>query len=124
MDISDEVFAKARLLVKEELSSEDETVLAELCTMACTELMGRLKEEVSITDIHDIFVRAATTLSLAMFLESETRQVQSFSAGSLSISRPNTGQGRTSADLLRKQAELMLLGYLDDRGFGFKAVRG
>lgn len=124
MAISDEAFTKARLLVKEELSSEEETVLAELCAMACDELKGRLKEKVSISEIHDSFIRSAATLALAMFLETETRQVQSFSAGSLRISRRDTGQARPSADLLRRQAELMLLGFLEDRGFGFKAVRG
>lgn len=124
MTINEEIFAKAMLLVKGELLKDEEAVLKEICAMACDELMGRLKEDVLLTDIHDSFVRSAGTLALAMFLEAETSQVQSFSAGSVHVSRQNPAQIRASADSLRRQAELMLLGYLKDYGFGFKAVRG
>lgn len=124
MTINDEILTKAKLLLKEQISSEEETVLAEMCDMACEELMGRFKKEVLLENIHNSFVRSAATLALAMLLEAETGQVQSFSAGSVRVIRKDPAQVRASADSLRRQAELMLLGYLKDNGFGFRAVRG
>lgn len=123
MAISDEAFLKAKQLAREDISPENEAVLAEMCAASSAELSSRLKDGVSLDYIHDSFVRSAATLGLAMYLELDTTQIQSFSAGSVRVSRRSPEQARSGAQALRSQAELMMIGYLNDPSFGFKAVK-
>ena len=124
MEIYDEVFEKAKLLWRGELSLKEEAVLREMSAAACLELLGRLKEGVSASEIREQLVRAAASLAVSMFIELDVGGLDSYSAGGLSVKRRDIKFSQEAARSLRKQAELMLIGYLRERGFDFKAVRG
>ncbi|NCB73456.1 MAG: hypothetical protein EOM51_01745 [Clostridia bacterium] len=123
MDIKQEIFEKAKLVYRQELSASAEGSLNEMCAAAYAELISRLKDEVSIDTIHDDFVRAAGILSIAMFIGLDCPEVDSFSAGSVTLKKRGEIAKRNSVESLRNQAELMLAGCLKDGGFCFRAVK-
>ena len=123
MDIIQEIFEKAKLVYKEELSASAECSLREMCAAACSELILRLKDDVSIDAIHDEFVRAAGVLGIAMFIGLDCPTVDSFSAGNVTLKKRGNAATRNASESLRNQAELMLAGFLKDGGFCFRAVR-
>lgn len=123
MDIKQEIFEKAKLVYKEELSAETESSLYEMCVAAYCELLQRLKDEVLLETIHDEFVRAAGVLGIALFVGLDCPTMDSFSAGNVTLKKRSDEGTRSSSESLRNQAELMLAGYLKDGGFFFGAVR-
>ena len=123
MDIKQEIFEKAKLVYKEELSTSAESSLNEMCAAAYSELILRLKDDVSIDAIHDDFVRAAGVLGIAMFVGLDCPTVDSFSAGNVTLKKRGEVATRNASESLRNQAELMLAGFLNDGGFCFRAVR-
>lgn len=123
MKLKQAVFEKAKLVYREELSPASEAVLFEMCASACRELLGRLREEISLEEIYEDFVRGAAVLAVSLFVGLDCSEVDSFSAGSLRLKRRGSNAGRRTAASLRSQAELMLTGYLKDAAFCFKAVR-
>lgn len=123
MDIKQEIFEKAKVLYREELSAAAESSLYEMCISAYSELLQRLKDEVSIDLIHDQFVRAASVLSISLFIGLDCSSLDSFSAGNVTLKRRGSGSSRSAALSLRNQAELMMTGYLNDGGFCFGTVR-
>ncbi|MEF9971339.1 MAG: hypothetical protein RSF77_02885 [Oscillospiraceae bacterium] len=123
MDLINEIFTKAKALMREELPAGTEGILREMCAAARDELSFRLKAGIGIADIHDSFVRAAGTLALSLYMGLEPEVFESFSAGSISVKRQNRVSSGASVLALRRQAELMLMGYLEDQGFDFRAVR-
>ncbi|MEG1490886.1 MAG: hypothetical protein RRY04_01180 [Oscillospiraceae bacterium] len=123
MDIDLEIFDKAKLLMKENLDARAEKLLKEMCVMARFELEKRLKSEISLVEIRDQFVRAAGALAVSLFIGLETSEVESFSAGSVSVKKRGVVSAKASAESLRWQAELMLCGYLEDRSFDFRTVK-
>ena len=63
---------------------------------------------------------AAGMLALSMYIAaSGSREVTAFKAGNLSVER---ARGESAADSLRRQAELLLGGYLEDQGFAFQCI--
>ena len=124
MEIKQEIFEKAKLVYKEELSASGEGALNEMCAAAYAELLSRLKDEVSADAIHEEFVRAAGVLAVALFIGLEYPSADSFSAGSVTLKRRGAEATKNASQSLRNQAELMLTGYLKDGGFCFGAVRG
>jgi len=123
LDIKQEIFEKAKLVYKEELSASAESSLNEMCAAAYSELVSRLKDDVSIDAIHDDFVRAAGVLGIAMFIGLDCPTVDSFSAGNVTLKKRGEVATRNASESLRNQAELMLAGFLNDGGFCFRAVR-
>lgn len=124
MDIYEEIIEKARAMVQGGVTEGQEEALREMCRAAQFELEGRLREEVSVEAIHAQFVRAAATLALSLYLGLEAdRGFSGFSAGSVRVEKRTGADVRASANSLRRQAELMLTGYLSDGGFSFRAVR-
>ena len=123
MDINQEIFEKAKLIYKEELSTSAENALVEMCAAANNELMQRLKDGVSVGSIHDEFVRAAGILGIALFIGLDCSSMDSFSAGNVTLKKRGDAAIRNASESLRNQAELMLTGYLKDGGFCFRAVR-
>ena len=124
MDLAQEIFEKAKLIYREELSAPLESALYEMCVAACGELVSRLKDDISVENIHDEFVRAAGVLGLALFIGLDCSALDSFSAGNVTLKKRGYEAAKSSAASLRNQAELMLTGYLKDGGFYFGAVRG
>ena len=123
MDLTQEIFEKAKLVYKEELPAAEEGSLLEMCKAAQGELLQRLKDGVSVDTIHDEFVRAAGVLGIALFIGLECTTIDSFSAGNLSLKKRSEEQTRSASESLRCQAERMLTGYLKDVGFYFGAVK-
>ncbi len=124
MSINDEILEKAKILVRQTLSDDDSALLAEKCIQAGDELSARLKDDVTAQSVQACFVRAAAALAVALYIETDTRQFDGFSAGAVSVTGRDPRQTKEAADALRRQAELMMIGFLKDRGFCFKAVKG
>ncbi len=123
MEIKQEIFEKAKLIYREEVSASAESALYEMCAAAHAELLSRLKDGVLVDTIHDEFVRAAGVLGIAMFIGLECPSLDSFSAGNVTLKKCGDEATRKAALSLRNQAELMLTAYLKDGGFYFGAVR-
>ncbi len=123
MDIKQEIFEKAKLVYKEELSTSAESALYEMCVAAHLELLRRLKDDISVETIHDEFVRAAGVLGIALFVGLDCPSLDSFSAGNVTLKKRGAEATRNASESLRNQAELMLTGYLKDGGFCFRTVR-
>ena len=100
----------------------DETVLAAMCDAAAAEIEARLKDGVSPTDLGSTYVTAAGILALSMYCAvSDPHKLRGFRAGDVSV---EYGDGGIDAEKLRVIAENMLAGRLQERGFGFRGVRG
>lgn len=121
MAIEQEIMEKAKMFIREELSAVQEELLFEMCLAANYELLLRLKEEISVEVIHEQFIRAAGALAASLYLEMDDRAPERFTAGHVTVQRSKTE--KSVSEILRRQAELMLTGYIKDSGFGFKAVR-
>ena len=97
-----------------------ETVLETLCKAASAQLLARLKEDVDRDAIRSQFVMAAGMLALSMYIAaSGAGEVTAFKAGNLSVEMAG---GESKADALRRQAELLLGGYIADQGFAFQCI--
>ena len=123
MDIKQEIFEKAKLVCREQLSESAELILMEMCEAAYSELLSRLKEEASVDVIYDEFVRAAAVLGVALFVGLGTDSTDSFSAGNVTLKKRGEAANQKLSESMRRQAELMLRGYLKDNGFFFGTVR-
>ena len=63
---------------------------------------------------------AAGMLALSMYIAaSGSGEVTAFKAGNLSVEMAG---GESAADALRRQAELLLSGYIEDQGFAFRCI--
>ena len=63
---------------------------------------------------------AAGMLALSMYIAaSGSGEVTAFKAGNLSVEMAG---GESAADTLRRQAELLLSGYMEDQGFAFQCL--
>lgn len=122
-DICEEILRKAKPILGAELTALSEELLFEMCQAAHFELFSRLREDVSVNEIYEQYVRAAGILAVSLFLGLEPEKVESFTAGNVTIRHRSERDKRESVGSLRAQAELMLLGYLQEREFRFKAVR-
>ena len=125
MELELEVFELAKGMLGQTPGPEREKSLEGMCACAVDELRGRLRESVAIEDMGGSFARAAATLALSFYIGAGClSEAESFSAGSVSVKRRSASDAQTAAASLRRQAELMLTGYLTDSGFDFRAVRG
>lgn len=106
-------------------AAADEQSLRAACLAAETELVSRLREGLSPSDIGTLFVNAAAMLALSVLSGLEGgSEWSSFKVGSVSVSRGESSVSDGGGDRLRAQAERMLAGYLADDGFCFMGVRG
>lgn len=118
------VFELAKVLVREPMDAGELAALESMCRAAEEELSTRLREELTAEDVGDRFTLAAATLGLSLYVGAGSGgQAESFTAGSMSLRRRSAGGTAEAAELLRRQAELMLAGSLIDGGFEFRAVR-
>lgn len=112
------------LTLAEHLAGDDAdgTILAAMCDAAAAEIEARLKDGVSLTDLGDTYVTAAGVLALSMYCAvGDPEHVRGFRAGDISV---DYADSTVSAEQLRAIAEGMLAGSLQERGFGFRGVRG
>lgn len=121
MEIITEIFNKATLLAQGRVFVE--AFLRDMCDAAYEEMFKRLKNDVDFEAIREKFIRASALLALSMCMGIETEETESFSVGSVSVKKTAAADRRKSAEALRKQAEMMLAGLLEDESFGFRTVR-
>lgn len=115
---------KARSILGRLRPGGDE-LLHTVCQAAGAELENRLRRGVAREDIEELFVSAAGILAISLYMELDMEaenDIRSFSAGNLSVTLNDSE--KLSAATLRKRAESMLAGYLENGGFEFMGVRG
>ena len=121
--MTEQIFERALELLNR--VCENTATLEAAAEAACRELAGRLRKSFMPEDIEELFVAAGAVLALSMYLQlSDLGAMASFKAGDLSVSKRGERAVRSNANALRRQAEAMLLGFLVDRDFQFRGVRG
>lgn len=123
MTIDEDILAKARSMLRDVPSQAEENRLAECCAAAKFELEERLKEGIALESIRTHFVRAAGVLGLSMFVEMSMDNESAVSAGRVSVKKRGSGSTLAAARSLRRQAELMMAGFIEKNDFDFRAVR-
>ena len=111
--------------IASELSHATETeedVLDKLCTAACGEIEGKLREGISKEDCEGAFTCAAAWLAAAALASARLsgEDVSSLRAGDLSVIKRSGAE----YERLRKQAWELMAPYVKDSGFCFRGVRG
>lgn len=122
LDIIQEIFAKAKSISREYMTEKDEEVLLNMCDPAYEELCSRLKPQVSKEAIHHHLVGACAALALSFYVGLNLESVEEMTAGNIRVRKRTSEATKENAACLRRQAELMLTGWLDDRGFYFRTV--
>lgn len=111
MTLQEQVFAQAVLLSGETV--ENQALLQLFCNSAVAGLQAQLREGITVEACHADFVAAASLLALAAMSEAETmHQPEQFQVGDLTIKQ---GTGSVAAQCLRRQAQMILYPYLQDR---------
>lgn len=113
----EKVLELAAALGKREADEE----LRTLCRAAVEELKGLLREGVTPEGCGGAFELGAAWLALSGADVAGGGEVESFTAGEVSIRR---GDGRARREVLRLQARQVMRPYLRDEGFLFRNVRG
>ena len=119
----EDIVQRSRAMLGESFRAGSEARLDGLCIAAAMQLESRLRVNVDRSDIEAVFVAAASLLAVSMYmeLERECGELESFSAGELSV-KLKSGSSAGGADSLRKQAETMLAPYTESGAFGFMGV--
>ena len=124
---NNDIKEKAITLLGVSMRDGGEKVLEAVCEAAAMEIKAKLRDNVSVDDLGELYVTAAGILAIALYVElsdSAEGGINSFSAGNLSVSLSNSEGIKASAASLRKMAENMLSEYLKDSGFCFMGVDG
>ena len=99
--------------------------LQALCDLAEQELEGRLKSGITRAACGAAFTMGAAWLGLAgLCAAGAADEVESFTAGSLTIHHRDGGGAESRSLSLRRQAEQVMRPYLRDDGFCFLGVQG
>ena len=122
-DICQEILTMAKSVLGSELSAVSEELLLQMCESAHFEFFSRLREDVSVEEIHDQYVRAAGIMAVSFFLGLEPACLASYTAGNVTVRHKSEKEKQESIHSLRAQAEMLLLGYLKEREFCFRGVR-
>ena len=120
----EDIVQRSRAMLGESFRAGSEARLDGLCIAAAMQLESRLRVNVDRSDIEAVFVAAASLLAVSMYmeLERECGELESFSAGELSVKLKSGSSAAGGADSLRKQAETMLAPYTESGAFGFMGV--
>ena len=104
----------------------EKNVLSRLCTAACGEIEGKLREGVSREDCEGAFVCAAAWLAAAALASARGsgEDISSLRAGDLSVTKRGGAECGEQYERLRKQAWELMAPYVRDSGFCFRGVRG
>lgn len=121
--MTEEIFELAKTLGRVEPGDEER--LRALCASAAEELRGRLRAGVTAQDCAPALRMGAAWLALAALCAGAgAGQTEVVSAGGVTI-RQEGGKSRLERSQgLRRQGELVMAPYLEDRGFAFSGVRG
>ncbi len=106
-------------------SEVERALLEALCTAAQAEVAARLGEAWTPETCEDTFCCAAAMLAAAGLFASRTGgEVESFTAGEVSVRTGSGGGALEAAAALRRQAEALMAGYWGDDSFAFVGVKG
>ena len=120
MTLSEQVYAQA-LLLAGDLDERQSQLLQLLCAAATSSLESRLRDGITAEDCKADFIAAASLYALASLNGvEETVQVEEFQAGDLTVRQSKSGRDAAS-NCLQRQADMMILPYLNDR-FSFLGV--
>ena len=113
------MYAEDIYIAASAMCADESETLGLFCSCAETELSGRLKQDVNVSDIKPLFITAAAMLAVSMYFASGGDSVKSWSAGQVSVT------GGASWQDLRDRAEMLMAGYIDaGSGFDFRGVMG
>ena len=104
------------------ICGEKSELLGLLSTAAEEELLFRLKKDVDVKSIEQLFIAAAAMLAASMYAGAAGQEVKAYTAGEVSVEY--SGSAAADSEALRKRAELILAGYITDGGFEFMGVGG
>ena len=104
----------------------EENVLDKLCTAACAEIEGKLREGISKEDCEGAFICAAAWLAAAALSSARTNgeEISSLRAGDLNVTTRGEKERSEQYERLRRQAWELMAPYVKDSGFCFRGVRG
>lgn len=117
-----EIEKKASELLGDGQDAINDAKLTAASTAAAEALRGRLRKNVDIDEIRELFTTSAAMLAAAMYLElsaASDGEISGFTAGRLAVQL-----GGGSIQVVRKSAEDMLAAYTDGVGFAFAGVQG
>lgn len=114
--MQDRIVALATVLGRREESE----ALSLLCAEAERELKSRLRAGLTAEACGDAFPLAAAWLALAKLCAAEEDEVESLTAGDVTIRRRESEYRRKALEL---QAEQVMKPYIKDEGFSFLGVR-
>ena len=103
-------------------TASEGNALDKLCTAACGEIEGKLREGISKEDCEGAFICAAAWLAAAALASARSsgEDVSSLRAGDLSVTKRSVAE----YERLRKQAWELMAPYVKDSGFCFRGVCG
>lgn len=109
-------------LVKTMGSGEwNEELLEKLCQVVCRQLERWLRPGVTVEDCGGTFPIAAAWMVLgALYRAGQSGQVESFTAGDLTIKTGTASRGQE----LEEQARRLMAPYCVETGFAFQGVKG
>lgn len=106
-------------------NEEERELLSALCTAEEAAWNARLKEGTTAEDCGEAFACAVAFSAAADFLASRGGgNVESFTAGEISVKTGSGSGGSAQAAALRKSAERLMAPYAMAEDFCFKGVRG
>lgn len=109
------------------LTDGEGEVLSILCGGALDQWRSRLREGVTEEACRELLVVASAWTALAAMTgarEAGQPTPSSFTAGDLSVTAGGAVDGNACAESLRRQAELVMLPYIQDGAFAFLEVGG
>ena len=119
MTLNEQVYAQAALLAGQ-LEDGQKDILSALCAAATASLAARLREGLQPEDCKADFIAAASLFALShLNAVKDGAMPEQFTAGDLTLRK--TAGGDTASNVLRSQAELILLPYVRD-SFAFLGV--
>lgn len=118
MSLTEQIYAQALVLIQDS-SDADLSMLRLLCRSAENSLQQKLRDGITIEDCKADFVAAASLYALAAMSElDDLSQMEQIQAGDLTMRR---GSANSAACCLRYQAEMVMMPYMKDR-FSFRGV--
>ena len=104
----------------------DDERLQEFCTVAEQEALSRLRKDVVPEDCGDVFITAAALLAVSLYqaIVSCNAAGVSYRAGEVSVTEVGADNYLSVSQSLRKQAEALLMPYVEDDSFSFVGVQG
>lgn len=121
--MTERIYDMSLVFLGETLSEDEGAILSLLCEASLAQWTGKLLPQYSQEDCEGILSIAASFSALANFLAGRETRVgyESYSAGDVDM---DLGEKREKTiQLLRRQAEMVMYGYVTDPSFHFRGVR-